>query len=385
MILKPFEREESSNDRRRRAGAGAERQMAFYLHRELASENELIVLNDLRLVDADQPEPDGRPGVAQIDHLVLHRWGAFIVESKSVTEKVTVRGDGAGGDEWSRTFRGREQGFPSPLAQAGRQGKLMRELLNRHRAELLERIRAGARTIARIALGTDQRGFRGMPIQRIVAISDRGTIRRVDGWKPDERPCQDFVCKADQVPTKIGEEWRRHRNGASLIKATDGEYGLWQIRVEELEAVAKFLLEWHVAGGSTDAAETPAVAAIPSVPKAPPTRKPVAPRADPPPPPSPVVATTAPPSKSAPAGAIVCRGCGGKSLTAHWGKYGYYWKCADCSGNTPMPTSCSICGAEGTRGRTVRIRKESAKYFRACEACGIDECIWTEGAPARAE
>ena len=33
------------------------------------------------------------PGVCQIDHMVLHRWGLFIIESKSVYDEVTVQSD----------------------------------------------------------------------------------------------------------------------------------------------------------------------------------------------------------------------------------------------------------------------------------------------------
>ena len=99
MIVKHTELHTESSDPRLRFGTEAERQMAFYLHRDLASDAGLLILNDLRLVDPDQPEHDGRPGVCQVDHLVLHRWGAFIVESKSVTDEVSVRYDGAGGDQ----------------------------------------------------------------------------------------------------------------------------------------------------------------------------------------------------------------------------------------------------------------------------------------------
>ncbi len=76
--------------------------MAHYLHRRFKGDPEAHVLHGLRIEDPDQPEQDGSPGVCQIDHLIVHRWGIFIVESKSVTEAVRVRPDGSGGDEWSR-------------------------------------------------------------------------------------------------------------------------------------------------------------------------------------------------------------------------------------------------------------------------------------------
>lgn len=73
----------------------------------------------------------------------------------------------------------------------------------------------------------------------------------------------------------------------------------------------------------------------------------------------------------------VCRGCGGRNLTAHWGR-GYYWKCADCSASTTIPTVCGECGAKGDRGKGVRVEKSRGTYTRVCEGCGYEELVWEE-------
>lgn len=158
MIVKPYMEATQFRDPRERAGAEAERQMAHYLHRKFQDNPAICVLHQLRIEDPDQPEQDGSPGVCQIDHLVVHRWGFFLVESKSVTEVVQVRSDGDGGDEWSRTFNGEQKGIRSPIRQARRQSDLLRRLLQRHRTELLGRVQFGLRSIARVATGGDQRG-----------------------------------------------------------------------------------------------------------------------------------------------------------------------------------------------------------------------------------
>src|SRR5690606_22237664 len=80
----------------------------------------------------------------------------------------------------------------------------------------------------------------------------------------------------------------------------------------------------------------------------------------------------------APREAPTCKHCGSNELAARWGKYGYYWSCSACSKNTAMPTLCSCCGAQGASGEVVRIRKDGPKYYRVCDACGIEERIWTE-------
>src|SRR5690606_19184822 len=108
------------------AGAQAELQMAHYLHRAFAAEPDLHIINDLRLVEPEQPEHNGKPGVCQIDHLAIHRWGMFIIESKSVAEVVEVCDDGHGGDVWTRTYKRQVAAFASPIQQARRQGDFLR-------------------------------------------------------------------------------------------------------------------------------------------------------------------------------------------------------------------------------------------------------------------
>lgn len=395
MIVKQAESQPTPADPKVRAGIEAERQMAFYLHREFASEPALLVLNDLRLIDPEQPEHDGQPGVCQIDHLVLHRWGAFIIESKSATDAVTVRDDGAGGDEWTRKYNGRDQGFPSPIQQARRQGEFLRRFLQRHNQELLGKMPMGLRTLSKLVKGTDQRGFLNMPIQIIVAISDRGKIQRINKWKEPTKPFRTFVSKADLVTSKIREEFGKHKSSNNLVPDPSSEYGLWSMKADEVPAVADFLKASH----------TPRTTSEPATPhaQAPPTRhdaakpatsqpaksEPATPVAQaeaaptPLPPPAIAAATAgpvlaAPASTPANANAPACKKCSSAELTAQWGKFGYYWKCSSCSANTAMPTVCSVCGAEGQRGQIVRIRKEGPKYFRACERCNIEELLWTE-------
>ncbi|MDQ2732228.1 MAG: NERD domain-containing protein [Armatimonadota bacterium] len=89
MIIKeldPF----TSEDPLLKAGRTAEEQMAFYLRRAFGDDPYILVFNSLRL------EADG--DAAQIDHLILHRHGMIIIESKSVTSRVQINNRG----EWIR-------------------------------------------------------------------------------------------------------------------------------------------------------------------------------------------------------------------------------------------------------------------------------------------
>ena len=355
MTEKPYKQQIAPTDPRLRAGVEAERQMAHYLHRRFHDDPETHVLHGLRLEDREQPEQDGSPGVCQIDHLVVHRWGMFIIESKSVSEEVRVRPDDTGGDEWSRVYQGREAGMSSPIQQARRQSEFLRTFLERHREEMFGKQSIGLRTIARLLTGKDHGGFMDAPIQLMIAVSDRGRIGRLGGWKEPQEPFPVFVTKADLVPDKIAQELERHRKGATSLGKSQGEYGLWDIEERAAKAVAEFLAARHVE--RSGAAPTRMNRTAPNQ-NRPPSR--------------------AMPTRRASTTEASCKHCRGKDLTPAWGKFGYYWRCGACGKTTSMPQVCSRCGAEGRRGKGVRVRKEGRTYFRDCEACGTSEVIWTE-------
>ena len=216
--------------------------MAHYLHRSFSEDEGVYVLHGLRLEDPAQPEQDGSAGVCQIDHLLVHRWGLFIVESKSVTEEVRVQSDGSGGDEWTRVDRGNETGMPSPIRQAQRQSEFLRAFLERHREELRGRAPAGLRTVRKLVAGTDQHGFKWVPIQLVVAVSDQGKIKRRGGWEEPQEPFRVFVTKADLVADKIRQELERHRRGPTLVGDDSARsYGMWSMKSQEVGVVTEFL------------------------------------------------------------------------------------------------------------------------------------------------
>jgi hypothetical protein len=58
-----------------------------------------------------------------------------------------------------------------------------------------------------------------------------------------------------------------------------------------------------------------------------------------------------------------CRHCESTALTIAYGKYGYYFKCVTCSGNTPIRTSC------GQAAHKERLRKDGRRFYRECAEC----------------
>lgn len=215
MIVKEYH-PPATSDRFQKAGDDAELQMAHYLKRAFGSDSNVHVFNNLRL------EHEGE--VAQIDHLVFHRAGFIIVESKSVTSSVRINER----EEWARQWNGRWSGMPSPVLQARRQAELLRALLQAHKVDLRNKI----------MFGLKQGGFSGFLIDVVVAISDRGVIQ-YRGQLPD-------VKKADQVPEHIKALIQSHTRAANLLSNNThkGEVGV-DLQPEEVVRIVSFLRNRH--------------------------------------------------------------------------------------------------------------------------------------------
>lgn len=68
-----------------------------------------------------------------------------------------------------------------------------------------------------------------------------------------------------------------------------------------------------------------------------------------------------------------CRHCGSQRLHAQHGKFGYFFRCIECTENTPMEMACSRCG------KRAKIRKAGNQFLRECE-CGHSE-LYHENVP----
>ena len=205
----------------------------------------------------------------------------------------------------------------SNSASAKRQADFLRAFLQRHREELLGKHPVGLRTIAKLAAGSDQRGFKTAPIQLVIAVSDKGKIKRLGGWKEPSEPFRVFVTKADLVPDKIGQELKRHKKSASMNAESAGEYGRWSMKALEVEQVAEFLAAQHV--DRSDASPTLSKRTAPNR-----SRR----------------SSRDKPARTGHSAKATCKHCGSKDLTARSGRYGYYWRCGMCEKNTTMPAVC---------------------------------------------
>jgi len=69
-----------------------------------------------------------------------------------------------------------------------------------------------------------------------------------------------------------------------------------------------------------------------------------------------------------------CRRCNSENLSIQYGKFGYYFKCGSCDGNTPIKISC------GHQTQKQRLRKDGAQSYRECIDCKTSTRFFTNPA-----
>lgn len=340
MIIKELD-QFVAEDKFAKAGQVAEEQMAHYLNRAFKNDQNVQVFNGIRL--------EKNQDAAQIDHLILSQYGVIIIESKSVTSEVYINQHG----EWSRQFDGKLRGMPSPILQAKRQGEFLREYLNDY-VELCFRKILGF-----------QLTFKAMPIDLIVAISDNGIVHRSDGIVLEE------VCKAEQACDRIHTLLEKYRKANSLLgfnfSLNTRETGC-QFSEGALSRLSDLLLEHHKPNQVKPSQQKEARSISPSTSKhqSVVAKSQLARAVDKPAvKPQPAKATKLQPEKH------TCRHCQGNKLLITSGKFGYYFKCLQCEGNTPIQSICQACQTK------QRIRKSGLQFFAECDRCTTSNLFYT--------
>ena len=298
-----------------------------YLRRMFVNDKNIYVFNDLRYKDDTNDS-------AQIDHLILHRHGFIIIESKSVSSGVAVNKQG----EWVRFWDGKPHGMPSPIQQAKFQIEFLRRALEESAESLVGKM-----------LGFIQTRFNNCPFEILVAISNKGSIKReID--LPE-------VVKADQVPDKIKEIYERHKKAASLLDFSikkfqwDNMDGIYNFSNEEISKISAFLKKYH----HTGLTDSPAVPQPQRVEESDPDWK-----YKPKPEPKPKTVSPAPSIHETDMG--ICDKCGEQCIIK-WGKFSYYWKCHKCDNNMAIKEYCPSCK------KKLMLRKKKNEYSIYCATC----------------
>ena len=322
MIVKEITIPEPA-DKFGKAGYRAESQMAHYLKRKFDERDDVLVFNDLRL------ERQGE--VAQIDHLVLHKFGLVLIESKSVNDRIEVNKQ----LEFTRVHGRKRKGMRSPIKQVERQREQLQKLLKDNDEQLRNKR----------LLGMVQPSFPDFYFQTFVAISDEGNIERY-GCDPPQ------LKKADSVTDEIVQIIDQQYEANSFASNQSSVEPILPFKDDEMEAIRDFLLEQHTEAPPKTSLESDAGQENNT---SQPAEADSEPPADDPEPP---MAEADPQEHS-------CRHCQGHDLEILYGKYGYYFKCLDqdCSGNTSIKIHCDVCG------KPERVRKQGQNFTRNCEAC----------------
>jgi hypothetical protein len=331
------------------AGRKAEEQMAFYLKRFFASTPDVFVLNSIRLEHADD--------AAQMDHLVLHRYGVIVVESKSVAGKIQIKDDG----QWIRWYGKESAGMASPVTQAKLQVRFMRDYLN---------------------LAAKPKGiFDNYAFDVQVAISDSGVIL----W-PTTGSFQE-VCKADQIAERIENriaELGKMPNAPEPMLATHlsivadflcAEHKPLHLRVEDSSA---FKYQQESAGHQIEAVIEKAsqlsskmissISALQVIAQKryDESKQKTAPTTVD----EPIVSVGHSVSKRL-VGAT-CKYCSSENVSMLFG-HNYYFHCNACNKNSPFKSECSICGA------SEMPHKRGKEFFLECKSCNTNRLFHVNG------
>lgn len=186
-----------------RAGRAGEREAAHFLRREFGESPRTGMLHDLRL------ELDGE--VAQIDHLVIHRYQAtaWVCETKNYAGRLTCDEHG----DWTVWIRGKPRDIPSPVNQARRQCELLRQWLQANEITSIQRI------------------------QPVVLISPKSSVDR------SKLPADAHVVKSDN----FGQWWQKEADNIGVAGALRmvGKHVLSGMSEKDFDALGQRLAAAH--------------------------------------------------------------------------------------------------------------------------------------------
>lgn len=298
-----------STDPKIKAGMKQELDVAFYLRRAFKDLPHIFVFNDLKFKHNDE--------VAQIDHLILYPHGFILIESKSIAGEVSINKH----NEWSRSYRGKWQGIPSPIQQVQMQMDIVKQVLQRKDSELLP-----------LLLGI-QEGFGGREWAGICAISNNAIINR----KLTNRALDKLLIKSEFIGEKAAEIMKVNKKGKSTIGFFNMDTRP-KFNDESMNKIAQYLLDSDL---STNTVNNNAHHQI-HLPEA-----------------------TSEGVTSNGNIRLTCKSCPNEEgLKPLSGRYGYFTKCPMCQSNTALKSKCSQCGSVNTK-----VSKRKDDFSLNCTDC----------------
>jgi hypothetical protein len=342
VIAKPFNKPKPPPqvDPTHKAGWVAEQDAAFRLDRAFGdpARKEVRILHDIRLPATFASGAIAPDDYFQIDHLVLHRHGMALVESKSVYGDLHV--DQLG--QWQRRSSGRSTNIPSPVTQVQQQATALRRLCQSSASILLNKL-----------LGIAQKGFGHFPATPFVAIASTGRFTGATGTY------EAVVMKVDRIAAAVEGEIERHRSRAGVlgivrgaIARDDSDAGTFKLKLDEVDRIEQFLLARHtpLMQPQSDAIVTrtksPSGASVP--------------------------ATASNRERVERLEALACSKCRSVNVKVIYAR-DYCLKCDECGKFSSLPYLCPLCGKHAT------IRRNGQDHLRECDGgggCGTQTVFW---------
>ncbi|NWO07213.1 MAG: NERD domain-containing protein [Alteromonadaceae bacterium] len=297
-------------DLKRAAGAQQESQVSYFLDRYFGNDDQYRILKDLVI------EIDGFK--SQIDHLVVYKAGFIVIESKSIHGSVRVNSLG----EWERSYKDQWFGIPSPVQQAAVQIDNLKALLREHTDKMLGKL-----------MGIQQ-GFGFRQYKTVIAISSSARLERDNIPKEISR----HIVKTEFLVDKIKDITATANSSLKSLLTTDPRFSN-----EEMDRIYHFLRSYQQTAS---------------------------PQQNPKPAPQKKVSVETMKQTTASGNSpieIGCKNCGKKdTLSAQYGRFGYYVQCQSCSTNTALKHPCPVCGSVSTK-----TRKSKSLMYLDCQACHV--------------
>jgi hypothetical protein len=301
-----------------RAGIRGEKEVAYLIDFDFKDSRRTAVIHDLRLEIGSR--------IAQIDHLLIHRTlNVFVLESKHLHSGLKISDTG----EFLRwnDFKKNYDGMPSPIAQNERHITVLKEAFD----QINMPVRLGVKL---------------EPVfHSYVLVSPSARIDR------SQRFDSSRIIKADVLLDTID----KHLDKQSVLSTLSSMVRF--VSEDVLEDIGRQLIALHKGADYNYADRFGIVKNQPSTQTAPTT--------------SSIQTSSFHGSSSVQDTPPECRSCHSKNLLIQFGRYGYYFKCRDCDGNTPIKLGC------GHSGHKERVRKSGLKFYRECTECGTSQLFFT--------
>lgn len=372
MILKDKKATSALNPRLD-AGIKQELDVAFYLRRAYKNSPSVMVFNDLMIHYDDE--------TAQIDHLLVYKYGFIIIESKSIKGHVVVNAQA----EWTRSVGNLWVGMPSPIRQAELQSDLLAKFLCNNRTQMVGKLLGiqmslGGRCYDTLcAISSDAIIDRSQApadvtgrlvksefiVDAITKVMNEIKPWNIIGWIKDTRPtfskdemrkiC-DFILASQgestpsQAQTSQATLWAEP-NAAPPKQTYYGRAHQSPIDIE----LTPFAAEFKTAALAETTAATPPQSQTAKAHQSPIDIELSA------------LAALQPAAQSNTALTLYaqCKHCGAMhGLTAASGRYGYYVQCGQCGKNTPLKRPCCSCQSHNTK-----VSRRDQTYKLHCADC----------------